>query len=70
MVKLCRCEDEAIRAIPAAHIGNIRIMHFNSSTRCIVASFHKFGGFESVACLSAITVALSNHLQSYTQEAI
>ena len=67
MVKLSRWEDEAKSEIPAAQIGNIRIMHFNSSTRCTVASLHKFGGFESVALLY-VTAALSNHLQSYTHD--
>ena len=70
MVRLSWCEDEAKSTIPVAHIGNIRIMDFNSSTRCTVVSLHKFGGFESVALLSVTTAALSNHLQSNTQETV
>lgn len=49
--------------IPAAHMGSIRIMDFNSSTRWTVASLHKLGCFESVASASVTTAALSNHLQ-------
>jgi hypothetical protein len=63
IVKLCWWEDEATSKIPAAHMGSIRIMDFNSSTRWTVASLHRFGGFESAASPSVTIAALSNHLQ-------
>ena len=68
MVKLRECEDEAKTKIPAAHMGNIRIMDFNSSTRWTVAILHKFGVFESVASLPVTIAALSNHLQSVQEK--
>lgn len=43
IVKLPKWECEATRSIVAAHIGSIRMMDFNSSILCTVASLHRFG---------------------------
>jgi hypothetical protein len=64
VLKLPLCEFAVTSKIPAAQTGSNLRKDFSSSTRCTVASFHRFGVLEAVASPYFSTAALSSHLQS------
>lgn len=64
ITKLCRCEDEVTSKIPAAQIGNIRMIVLSSSTLWTVTNLHRLGGSELADSDSVTTAALSNHLKT------